>query len=161
MFLGYRTHYSPWQFKESHRCCFHGHPAPLAKGDSWTSTILTPYEPMRLRSLQCFQGLHEAFSGTELIILHDNSRSHNAAAVTDLLRLWKWEILEHPTYSSDMSPCDSVLFSVFRDCMKRLVVQNPSFSMTMQCNDSHRSYSRGPPVPLKMGDPWTSTILIR
>ena len=30
------------------------------------------------------------------IILHDNARSHTAAAVTDLLRRWQWEILEHP-----------------------------------------------------------------
>ena len=29
------------------------------------------------------------------IILHDNARSHTAA-VTVLLRRWKWEILEHP-----------------------------------------------------------------
>ena len=32
------------------------------------------------------------------IILHDNARSHTAA-VTDLLRRWQWEILEHPPYS--------------------------------------------------------------
>ena len=39
------------------------------------------------------------------IILHDNARSHTAA-VTDLLHRWQWEILEHPPYSPDMSPCD-------------------------------------------------------
>ena len=44
------------------------------------------------------------------IILHDNSRSHTAAAVTDLLRRWQWEILEHPPYSPDMIPCDYDLF---------------------------------------------------
>ena len=27
-----------------------------------------------------------------------------------LLRRWQWEILEHPPYSSDMSPCDYNLF---------------------------------------------------
>ena len=37
------------------------------------------------------------------IILHDNARSHTAA-VRVLLRRWQWEILEHPPYSSDMSP---------------------------------------------------------
>ncbi|KAJ4431732.1 hypothetical protein ANN_20334 [Periplaneta americana] len=36
------------------------------------------------------------------IILHDNARSHTAAAVKDLLRRWQWEILEHPPYSPDM-----------------------------------------------------------
>ena len=37
------------------------------------------------------------------IILHDSARNHTAAVVTDLLRRWKWEILEHPPYSSDES----------------------------------------------------------
>ena len=45
------------------------------------------------------------------IILHDNSRSHTAAAVTDLLRRWQWEILEHPPHSLDVSPCDCDLFA--------------------------------------------------
>ena len=31
--------------------------------------------------------------------------------VTDLLRRWQWEILEHPPYSPDMSPCDYDLFA--------------------------------------------------
>ncbi|KAJ4448313.1 hypothetical protein ANN_10328 [Periplaneta americana] len=45
------------------------------------------------------------------IILHDNARSHTAAAVKDLLRRWQWEILEHPPYSPDMSPCDYDFFT--------------------------------------------------
>ena len=40
------------------------------------------------------------------IILHNNARSHNAAAITDLLRRWQREIVENPPYSPDMSPCD-------------------------------------------------------
>ncbi|KAJ4426052.1 hypothetical protein ANN_27679 [Periplaneta americana] len=40
------------------------------------------------------------------IILHDNARSDTAAAVKALLRRWQWEILEHPPYSPDISPCD-------------------------------------------------------
>ena len=39
------------------------------------------------------------------IILHDNARGHTAA-VTDLLRRWNSEILEHPPYSPDTSSCD-------------------------------------------------------
>ena len=45
------------------------------------------------------------------IILHDNARSHTAAAVTDLLHRWQWEILEHLPYSSDISPCDYILLA--------------------------------------------------
>jgi transposase len=41
--------------------------------------------------------------GSEIIILHDNARAHTADAVEDLLRRWRWEILEHPPYSPDMS----------------------------------------------------------
>ena len=35
------------------------------------------------------------------IILYDNARSHTATAVTDLLRRWQWEILEHPLTGAD------------------------------------------------------------
>ena len=45
------------------------------------------------------------------IIVHNNARSHSADAVTDLLRRWQWEILEHPPYSPDMSPYDYDLFA--------------------------------------------------
>ena len=43
------------------------------------------------------------------IILRDNARSLTAA-VSDLLRRWQCEILEHPPYSPNMSPCDYNLF---------------------------------------------------
>jgi hypothetical protein len=36
---------------------------------------------------------------TNPIILHDNTRAHTADAVKDLLRSWRWEILDHPPYS--------------------------------------------------------------
>ncbi|KAJ4426542.1 hypothetical protein ANN_27356 [Periplaneta americana] len=49
------------------------------------------------------------------IILHDNARSHTAAAVKDLLCHWQWEILEHPPYSPDMSPCDYDLFAKVKE----------------------------------------------
>ena len=35
-------------------------------------------------------------------ILHDNK----AICVRDLLQHWRWEVLEHPPYSLDLSPCD-------------------------------------------------------
>ena len=45
------------------------------------------------------------------IIIDDNGTSVIAAAVTDLLHCWQWEILEHPPYSPDVSPCDYDLFA--------------------------------------------------
>ena len=41
-----------------------------------------------------------------MIILHDNATPHKVICVRDLLRRWKWEILEHPPYSPDLMPCD-------------------------------------------------------
>ena len=58
------------------------------------------------------------------IILYDNARSHITAAVTDLLRRWKWEILEHPPYSPDMSPCDYDLFTKVKKPLRRAPVQH-------------------------------------
>ncbi|XP_055942641.1 histone-lysine N-methyltransferase SETMAR-like [Argiope bruennichi] len=40
------------------------------------------------------------------IILHDNARPHVAQAVSDLFDQWRWEVLYHPPYSSDLIPCD-------------------------------------------------------
>ena len=44
------------------------------------------------------------------IILHDNARSHKRCFI-DLLRRWQWEILKHPEYSTNMSPCTYDLFA--------------------------------------------------
>ena len=41
-----------------------------------------------------------------MIILHDHVTPHKAIFVRDLLRRWRWEVLEHPPYSTDLSPCD-------------------------------------------------------
>ena len=39
-------------------------------------------------------------------------------AVTDRLRRWQWEILEHPPYSPDMSPCDYDLFVKVKESLR-------------------------------------------
>ena len=56
--------------------------------------------------------------GTEPIILHENARGRTAAAVTDLLRRWQWEILEHPPYSPYISPCDYDLFAKVKEPLR-------------------------------------------
>jgi transposase len=49
------------------------------------------------------------------IILHDNVRAHTADAVKDLFHHWPREILEHPPYSPNMSPCDYDLFDKMKE----------------------------------------------
>ena len=41
-----------------------------------------------------------------VIIFHENSTPHKAICVRDLLRCWRWEVLEHLPYSQDLLPCD-------------------------------------------------------
>ena len=36
----------------------------------------------------------------------------------DLLRRWQWQILEHPPYSPDMSPCDYDLFAKVKEPLR-------------------------------------------
>jgi transposase len=52
------------------------------------------------------------------IILHYNTRALTADAVKDHLRRWRWEILEHPPYSPDMSPCDDGLFAKVKEPLR-------------------------------------------
>ena len=72
-------------------------------------------ELARGRSTQeCFQHLVVQ----NAIILHDSARSHTAAALTDLLNNQQGHILEHPPYSSDMSPCDYDLFAEVKELLQ-------------------------------------------
>ena len=45
-----------------------------------------------------------------VIILHDNARPHVAKVCVEALARKKWEVLEHPAYSPDLSPCDYHIF---------------------------------------------------
>ena len=41
---------------------------------------------------------------------HDNARPHSANQTTATLRSFKWEVLQHPPYSPDLSPSDFHFF---------------------------------------------------
>ena len=53
-----------------------------------------------------------------LLILHDNARPHLAKVVTDLLSMYKWEVLPHPPYIPDMSLPDFNLFPKMKEPMR-------------------------------------------
>ena len=46
------------------------------------------------------------FSAKSPIILHNNILAHTAQAVVHVLYSWSWEVLYHPPYSPDISPCE-------------------------------------------------------
>ncbi|PSN31597.1 hypothetical protein C0J52_28319, partial [Blattella germanica] len=52
------------------------------------------------------------------IILHDNAGPHTADVVTRCLQRWGWEVLPHPPYSPNLSPCAMILYLKSRSqCM--------------------------------------------
>ena len=49
------------------------------------------------------------------ILLHDGAGPHRAAVVINQLDAWGWELLTHPPYSPDLSPCDYHLFPKMKE----------------------------------------------
>ena len=52
------------------------------------------------------------------IILYDNATPHGAINVMSLLGRYELEILEHPPYCPDISPCDFDLFPKIKEDMR-------------------------------------------
>ena len=50
-----------------------------------------------------------------MIFLRDNSTPYKVICVRDLLRRWRWEVLERPAYSPDLSPYDCDLIPKLKD----------------------------------------------
>ena len=46
-----------------------------------------------------------------VLLLHYNARSHTAARTNALIKLFNWEIFDHPPYSPDLAPSSYHLFS--------------------------------------------------
>jgi histone-lysine N-methyltransferase SETMAR len=46
-----------------------------------------------------------------VVLLHDNARPHTVARTNALIKLFNWEIFDHPPYSPDLAPSDYRLFT--------------------------------------------------
>jgi transposase len=46
-----------------------------------------------------------------VVLLHDNARPHTAARANALIRLFNWEIFNHPPYSTELAPIGYHLFN--------------------------------------------------
>ncbi|GBN40348.1 hypothetical protein AVEN_84053-1 [Araneus ventricosus] len=42
-----------------------------------------------------------------IVLLQDNARPHVAKKTLQLLEKFRWEVLQHPPYNTDIPPCDS------------------------------------------------------
>ena len=79
--------------------------AKLLETDRWW-TIRELACETRLSHMTVLHILKERLHMQTPIILHDNARPHVAGVVNQLLARWQWEVLYHPPYSPDISPCD-------------------------------------------------------
>lgn len=53
-----------------------------------------------------------------VLLLHDNARPHTADLTNQAIEKWRWEIIPHPPYSPDLSPCDFHLFAPLKRALK-------------------------------------------
>ena len=53
-----------------------------------------------------------------VILLHDNPRPHMANTITALLQKFKWEVVGHPPYSPDLSPCDYAISGPLKKALR-------------------------------------------
>jgi histone-lysine N-methyltransferase SETMAR len=60
--------------------------------------------------VQKIQG-HRGMFTKGVVLLHDNARPHTAARTNDLIKLFNWEIFDHPSYIPVLVPIDYHLFT--------------------------------------------------
>ncbi|KAK7601555.1 hypothetical protein V9T40_008996 [Parthenolecanium corni] len=81
------------------------------------------------------------------ILLHDNARPHTAEHTRTCLAKLRWETLEHPPYSPDLSPCDFYLFGPLKEALGGEQFQNDddveNFVREWLDSQSHSFYERG------------------
>jgi histone-lysine N-methyltransferase SETMAR len=53
-----------------------------------------------------------------VLTLHDNACPHAAHVTWDTLRLFGWDVLDHPTYSPGLTPCDYHVFGPLKKTLK-------------------------------------------
>ena len=81
---------------------------PVPKGSSVTGKF---YKESALTQLVDFYQKRRACTGVRGIkLLHDNALAHKSAMVQEYLKESVLDVLDHPPYISDLSPCDFWLF---------------------------------------------------
>ena len=81
---------------------------PVPKGSSVTGKF---YRESVLTQLVDIYQKHRRCSGVRCIkLLHDNAPAHKSATVQEYLKESGLDVLDHPPYSPDLSPCDFWLF---------------------------------------------------
>ena len=88
---------------------------PVPKGSSVTRKF---YRESVLTQLVDFYQKHRPCTGVRGIkLLHDNTPAHKSATVQEYLKESGLDVLDHPPYSPDLSPCDFWLFPRLKEML--------------------------------------------
>ena len=88
---------------------------PVPKGSSVTGTF---YRESILTQLVDFYQKRRPRTGVRGIkLLHDNAPAHKSATVQEYLKESGLDVLDHPPYSPDLSPCDFWLFPRLKEML--------------------------------------------
>ena len=125
--MAYKKSSRPVKFRRSQNCAkmlmifafdFRGvmtaHRVPTGE------TVNKEYHKMYIRTILCpaIRRKHqEMIDGTPLI-LHNNTSTHKANVVKELLESYQWEVLDHSPYSPDLSPPDFNLFPKLKEPLR-------------------------------------------
>ena len=70
------------------------------------------YEDALQKVRRAIKSKRPGMLSNDIILLHDNARSHTANSVRNNLQRIGWEVLQLPPFSPDLSPCN---FHIFGD----------------------------------------------
>ena len=88
-----------------HTRCFLG--SNFAPRDTINSTV---YCATLKKLRRAIQNKGRGMLSATILLPHDNARPHSAAQTQDLITSFKWEQMDHPPYSPDLTPSDYHLF---------------------------------------------------
>jgi histone-lysine N-methyltransferase SETMAR len=81
---------------------------------------------LRVITVQCFETkLNQQFARKEeeccpkkVLLHHNNARPHTAATTVETVQQLGFEVLQHPPYSSDLTPSDCHIFGPLKEVLR-------------------------------------------
>lgn len=100
--------------------CFFDHRGPLLLEfkDPHVNINAVRYSETLTRLRTAIKNKRPGMLTEGVILLHDNARPHTANIITSQIARMRWEVLEHPPYSPDLSPCDFHVFGPLKKALK-------------------------------------------
>ena len=88
---------------------------PVLKGSSVTGKFYR--ESFLTQLVDFYQKRRPCTSVRGIKLLHDNTPAHKSATVQEYLKEYGLDVLDHPPYSPDLSPCDFWLFPRLKEML--------------------------------------------